>query len=79
MIEENNTLGDPEPPGDGTTSSTQTSDPASATDEAVSAYSDAGDASTNLAATGDPEPPGNTGDPEPPGGSTTGSGSGGTT
>jgi hypothetical protein len=79
MMEENDQLGDPEPPGDGTTSSTQPSDAAAPTDDSVSAYSDAEDAGTNLAATGDPEPPGNTGDPEPPGGSTTGSGSGGTT
>jgi hypothetical protein len=70
MMEDNNQLGDPEPPGDGTTNIAQTGDPEPPGDQAVTGYQE------TASAMGDPEPPGNTGDPEPPGGSSTGSGSG---
>jgi hypothetical protein len=74
MIEDNDQLGDPEPPGDGTTNIAPAGDPEPPGGQSVTAYSDPTASSTT--ATGDPEPPGSTGDPEPPGGSTTGSGSG---
>jgi hypothetical protein len=72
MMEDNNQLGDPEPPGDGSTSATapQAGDPEPPGDQAVTGYQE------TASALGDPEPPGSTGDPEPPGGSSTGSGSG---
>jgi hypothetical protein len=79
MMEENNQLGDPEPPGDGSTTNTaapQAGDPEPPGGQAVSAYSDTTLPVTTPSALGDPEPPGSTGDPEPPGGSSTGSGSG---
>jgi hypothetical protein len=78
MIEDNNQLGDPEPPGDGSTSATapQAGDPEPPGDQAVTGYGDPETPGTTPSALGDPEPPGSTGDPEPPGGSSTGSGSG---
>jgi hypothetical protein len=70
-MDDNNKLGDPEPPGDGTTNAApQAGDPEPPGDQAVTGYQE------ETAAMGDPEPPGSTGDPEPPGGSSTGSGSG---
>lgn len=70
MMEDNNPLGDPEPPGEGTTNATQAGDPEPPGGQAVTGYQE------TASALGDPEPPGSTGDPEPPGGSSTGSGSG---
>jgi hypothetical protein len=65
MMEDKDPLGDPEPPGDGTTNVAPVGDPEPPGDSSVAAYSDTGATADSPEGIGDPEPPGDTNEPNP--------------